>query len=195
LRYETSKYSKDKKRDKLSKLKELKERKNRLFSDVESKKHLVSSGESLSEIAHQYSVSVAQLMAWNKLKSHTIRSGKNLIVKPLGHETKVTMMHGDGNIQGEEKINMHPNTTNTKVEKVAKTKEKKSKKESNNSTNNSSNNVVSTNKVHGETVHTVANGESLWIIANKYKTSINKIRQLNAMRNDKLSIGQKLVVK
>jgi LysM repeat protein len=53
--------------------------------------------------------------------------------------------------------------------------------------------MVSNVKQNG-TIHTVANGESLWIIANKYKTSINKIRQLNAMRNDKLSIGQKLVV-
>lgn len=200
LRYETAKYSaKDKKREAYEKLKE---RKNRVLQgENSSKKHLVHKGESLSEIASQYSVSVAQLMAWNKLKSHQIRSGKNLIVKPLGHETKVTMMHGDGKIHGESKINMHPETSvsssNKQQHKERKDKKGKTKKVGDDSTVERVTSKQSTNNSHtgSGTTHTVKNGESLWIIANKYGTSIQKIKQLNVMRNDKLSIGQRLVVK
>jgi len=153
-----------------------------------AKQHLVKRGESLSEIAHQYSVSVAQLMAWNKLKSSNhIKSGKHLIVKPLGHETKVTMQHGDGDIKGKEKINMYPTTVVAKNTKPTISKEKL---------------VLPKTKTKPHQVlyadakvHTVANGESLWVIANKYRTTVGNIKQLNGMRSEKLSIGQKLVVK
>jgi len=47
----------------------------------------------------------------------------------------------------------------------------------------------------GKVVHTVVNGESLWTIANKYKTTVDAIKKLNGLKTDKLSIGQKLVVK
>jgi membrane-bound lytic murein transglycosylase D len=187
-RYETAKYmAKESKREKLNKLKE---RKDALLgnNDNSAKQHLVKRGESLSEIAHQYSVSVAQLMAWNKLKSSNhIKSGKHLIVKPLGHETKVTMQHGDGDIKGKEKINMYPTTIVAKNTKPTTSKEKL---------------VLPKTKTKPHQVlyadakvHTVANGESLWVIANKYRTTVGNIKQLNGMRSEKLSIGQKLVVK
>ena len=43
--------------------------------------------------------------------------------------------------------------------------------------------------------HTVASGESLWIIANRNGVSIAQIRQLNNLRSDKLKPGQRLRIK
>jgi membrane-bound lytic murein transglycosylase D len=190
-RYEAKMVLKEKnKKDRYAKMKALKEKKERFATqnNQETKKHTVQRGESLSEIADQYSVSVAQLMAWNKLKNHQIRSGKAIVVKPAGHHKPSTVEHGDGNIEGKEKINLHPETSNTNTAQEKKsTKGKKGK-----------NKIVvtpqKTNTSEG-TMHTIQSGESLWIIANKHKTTIAKIRELNGLKSDKLRIGQKLVVK
>jgi membrane-bound lytic murein transglycosylase D len=187
----TKQLIKDRKNEKYN---NLQERKNRLIANTaESKQHLVQRGESLSEIANQYSVSVAQLMAWNRLKSHQIKSGKHLVVRPLGHETKVQIQHGDGNIQGGETINMFPQTGLNKNKKteVVLTKSKSKDKNVANTLPKNTKQPHSQNK----TVHTVSNGDSLWGIANKYKTTINQLKQLNAIRSEKLQIGQKLVVR
>ena len=45
--------------------------------------HLIKSGETLSEIAEQYKVSVTQLKQLNGLRSSNIRAGKTLKIKPL----------------------------------------------------------------------------------------------------------------
>ncbi len=44
------------------------------------------------------------------------------------------------------------------------------------------------------TVHKVKRGDSLWILARKYRTSVKKIRQKNNLRGSKLYIGQKLKI-
>lgn len=43
--------------------------------------------------------------------------------------------------------------------------------------------------------HTVKNGETLGKIANKYKTTVKKIQQLNGLKNTKIRAGQRLRVK
>ena len=40
----------------------------------------------------------------------------------------------------------------------------------------------------------VANGDSLYLIAKAFNTSVAKIRELNNLKNDNLRIGQKLIV-
>lgn len=48
---------------------------------LESKQHIVKSGETLSAIATRYRVTISQLMAWNGLKSaNLIRVGQSLLV-------------------------------------------------------------------------------------------------------------------
>lgn len=44
------------------------------------------------------------------------------------------------------------------------------------------------------TTHVVQKGESLWGIANKYKTTVEEIRKANKMSNDKLQPGDKLLI-
>ncbi len=43
-------------------------------------------------------------------------------------------------------------------------------------------------------LHTVADGESLWKIAKKYRTSISDIREANQLKTDKLRPGQKIEI-
>jgi len=43
-------------------------------------------------------------------------------------------------------------------------------------------------------VYVVKNGDSLWSIANKHKTTVERIKKDNKMTSDNLSIGQKLII-
>ncbi|HBG70175.1 MAG: hypothetical protein A2W93_10585 [Bacteroidetes bacterium GWF2_43_63] len=45
------------------------------------------------------------------------------------------------------------------------------------------------------TVHIVKSGESLWSIAKKYNTTVDKIKKDNKMTSDNLNVGQKLSIK
>lgn len=45
-----------------------------------------------------------------------------------------------------------------------------------------------------ENVYIVKSGDSLWSVAQKYNTTVNNLKSLNNLTNDKLSIGQKLKV-
>lgn len=42
--------------------------------------------------------------------------------------------------------------------------------------------------------HTVQSGETLWIISNKYATTVDELRRLNNLKSDVLNIGQQLIV-
>lgn len=56
--------------------------------------------------------------------------------------------------------------------------------------------VVYTPKVKNNTVtHTVKKGETLWGISQQYKTTVDDIKKANGLKNDVISIGQKLVIK
>lgn len=46
----------------------------------------------------------------------------------------------------------------------------------------------------GSAVYTVSSGDSLWSIAQRYSTSVAKIKELNALTSDMLHIGDKLII-
>ena len=45
-----------------------------------------------------------------------------------------------------------------------------------------------------ESTYTVKSGDSLWNIANRYKTTVNEIKSLNNLTSNNLAIGQKLLI-
>lgn len=48
----------------------------------------------------------------------------------------------------------------------------------------------------GKTIrHTVRRGDSLWNLASRHGTTVNRIKAVNGLRGDRLAIGQKLVIK
>lgn len=59
----------------------------------------------------------------------------------------------------------------------------------------SAENAASNQPETGAAYHTVKSGESLWIIARKYDTSIEQVKRLNGLRSNTIRPGQALRVK
>lgn len=115
--------------------------------------YTVKSGDTMSEIATRYDVSVNGLKYWNNLSSSRIYAGQHLTIW--------TDLRA-------------PRTASTTTASVKKT--------------------TPANTSGSGRVHTVRSGDTLWEIARKYGVSVSKIRDLNNLSSDKLSIGQRLKV-
>jgi membrane-bound lytic murein transglycosylase D len=141
--------------------------------------HIVRKNETWSKIAKKYGVSVNQLRKWNPRLKNTLRIGQRMIIQrnnPLYKQIK----------QSAPKL----------IEKTAKAEKDtvmtaESKIENTNNANAKNDNVSTTKK---EKYHTVKSGDSLYSIAKKYKTTVNKLRALNNFKSQTLQIGQKVRV-
>ena len=127
--------------------------------------YTIKSGDVLGTIAKKYGVTVKKLQLWNALKSTTIIAGKTLVI----YKQVLTSM----------KDTPVYNTTSTTTTTT----------KTNTSTATSSISTLSGNK------YTVVKGDNLWSIAKKYSTTVEKIKTLNNMTDDKLKIGMVLIIK
>ncbi len=156
------------------------------------KNHKVKSGETLSSISRKYACSVAELREWNNLKSKTVKPGKILVVyvKPNNPNTALVAEKNKGSI-GNEKLIVIADSPIVSAENDGKStasvlSKADAKKSPSKETSNGSTKIV---------YHTVQAGDSLWIIANKYKgVTVADLKKWNNMRNTNLHIGQKIKV-
>lgn len=167
--------------------------------------HIVKSGENLGSIAKKYHVSVSQLKKWNNLKGTNIYPKQKLIVYASGapmaqagnsapvERSTTQQVHvvksGEtlGKIASKYKcsvtdIKKWNNLKSTTIKAGQKLKVYPPEKSS-----SSSSADVST--------YTVASGDSLWTIARKFNTTVDKLRRLNNLKSDDLNVGQKLKVR
>jgi LysM repeat protein len=169
----------------------------------ESINHQIQSGETIIAISELYGVSVDDIKRWNNLSSSKIIAGKTLIIY--------------SNSNGTHKVSnttVTPKTVKSEVHKVKKGEtlggiaEKyqvsiSSIQQLNNINGNKikagqelkiPNQTSTTSQKSKEGLHTVENGETLYSIAIKYNTSVQKIKKLNNLSSSKIIVGQKLKV-
>lgn len=149
--------------------------------------HRVRSGETLGKISSRYGISISELCRINKLRSTSIlRIGQ---VIRLENETLVAQQK-----------NNNTNSTNTKTAAIntnnAKENEAKLASASRaTETQSSRTSSVQVSSNESATRHIIRSGETLGLLASRYKTTISKLCEINNLsRNSKLSIGQVIVL-
>lgn len=82
------------------------------------------------------------------------------------------------------------------IDQVLKIKVADTYKETNNQTGNNNTNSNNTNQTTATKYHTIKKGDTLWALAQKYNTTVDKLKSWNKLNNGKtIYIGMKLIVK
>ena len=151
--------------------------------------HSIKKGESLYSIAKKHGQSIDELKKNNKLKSSNLDIGQKLkIVKKLlvKSSSPVISYAGEERIIAKLNPGQSPTTLNppSNVPSISPTSKPIIAKEE----------KLKEDEDEGEInkFHTVKSGETLFSIAKKYKLSIQKLKDLNNLTLNNLSIGQKL---
>ncbi|WP_020526269.1 LysM peptidoglycan-binding domain-containing protein [Flexithrix dorotheae] len=162
--------------------------------------HVVKNTDNIFALAAQYNVTVDELRKWNNIPFGTdIYTGQQLVVKPGSapannvanvpvQQPQYNQPAGYNNSYNQPannnvpSYNSNPPVQNTQPKaqvKMASTKPKKTYQ-------------PKSNKV--AQYHTVQSGETLYAIARKYGTNIDRLKRLNGSKADRMLIGTKLVV-
>lgn len=130
--------------------------------------HKVRIGETMTQIANRYNVTRKEIMSWNKLSSNVAKVGQRLLIHiPPKKEAEVKV----------EEVAEKKLESEVKAKPKAEPAKPKAKVEAKSS------------------VHVVKSGDTLSGIASRHKgVTVNDIRKANKLANDKLSLGQKLII-
>lgn len=152
--------------------------------------YIVQKGDSLWSIANKYGLTVDKLKDMNNLSSNMLSVGQKLLIKDTSSSGDIgvyyTVVSGD-TLYG------IANKYGISVDELKKMNNLKS----NNLTINQKLLVSGTgeNNNTGEyDTYIVKSGDSLWSIASKYNTTVDKLKDINNLSSNLLSIGQKLLI-
>lgn len=152
--------------------------------------YIVQKGDSLWSIANKYGLTVDKLKDMNNLSSNMLSVGQKLLIKDTSSSGDIgvyyTVVAGD-TLYG------IANKYGISVDELKKMNNLKS----NNLTINQKLLVSGTgeNNNTGEyDTYIVKSGDSLWSIASKYNTTVDKLKDINNLSSNLLSIGQKLLI-
>ncbi|EAF5858014.1 1,4-beta-N-acetylmuramoylhydrolase [Listeria monocytogenes] len=191
-------------------------------TSTNAKVYTVVKGDSLWRIANNNKVTIANLKAWNNLKSDFIYPGQKLKVSAGSTSNTNTSKPSTNTNTSKPSTNTN---TNAKVYTVAKGDSLwriannnkvtianlkawnnlksdfiypgQKLKVSAGSTTNTNTAKPSTNNPSNSTVktHTVKKGDSLWAISRQYKTTVDNIKAWNKLTSNMIHVGQKLTIK
>lgn len=180
--------------------------------------HKVENGQTLWGIARRYNLKLAELKQWNKLGNKSIKAGQKLIVSAPMTEVKkvekpIVVAVAETSktppiVEKKAVVLTHKVQTGETLWRIATRYNIKMAK------------IQQWNKLQGKTVrvgqqllvseppkpepvaeelptiikHKVKKGESLWIIARRYKTTVTQLKQLNRLENKSVLVGQSLLI-
>ena len=145
--------------------------------------YTVQLGDTLYSIANKFNATVQNLITWNNLTSNTLTIGQRLIVSQnTGQDYFIYTV-----VKGDSLYNI-ANRFNTTIQELRRI-------------NNLTSDLLSIGqqlKIPGSTnntfTYTVVRGDSLWLIANRFNTTVEEIKRLNNLTNNTLQIGQVLLI-
>lgn len=152
--------------------------------------YIVKKGDSLYSIANKYNTTVDELKRINNLTSNILSIGQVLKLP----SDKVSDVEKEGNtisytVQKGDSLYSIARKYSTTIDKIK-------------DLNNLTTNLLSIGQVlliptdtNLETTYTVQKGDSLYSIAKKYDTTVDRLKQLNNLKSNLLSIGQILIVR
>ncbi len=146
--------------------------------------YIVQKGDSLWSIANKFNMTVSELKNLNNLTNNLLSIGQVLKIKNSSNNGKKTYT-----VQKGDSLWVIANKYGITTEELK-------------SYNNLTSNLLSIGQVlkipqgktSTENIYTVKKGDSLWTIANRYNTTVEKIKVLNNLTSNLLSIGQQLKI-
>lgn len=152
--------------------------------------YIVKKGDSLYSIANKYNTTIDELKRINNLTSNILSIGQVLKLP----SDKVSDVEKEENtisytVQKGDSLYSIARKYDTTIDRIKKL-------------NNLTTNLLSIGQVlliptdtNLETTYTVQKGDSLYSIAKKYDTTVDRLKQLNNLSSNLLSIGQILIVR
>ncbi len=152
--------------------------------------YTVKSGDSLWSIANQYGTSVDAIKQANQLTSNTLSIGQVLVIPSTTNsttpsETIYTVKSGDSLWSIARDFNVSVNDL----------------KNANQLTSNLLSigqkliiPTSSSGNYNTTTIYTVQSGDSLWLIASRYQTTVDELKRLNNLTSNLLQVGQQLII-
>lgn len=152
--------------------------------------YIVKKGDTLYSIANKNGLTVDKLKQLNNLTSNELSIGKQLLIKDTGSSSEIgvyyTVKSGD-TLYGIAKLyNMNVNdlkNLNNLTSNVLSIGQKLLVSGTANSVNTSEYDT-----------YIVKSGDSLWSIANKFGTTVDKLKGINNLKSNLLSINQQLLI-
>ncbi len=185
-------------------------------------RYTIKNGDSISEIAEKYNVSVSEIKNWNNLKSDKLIKGKaisiysdndseNVVAKKSSSNKEASSKKANDNsdsyyrVQNGDALSTIADKNNISVKELKALNNLKSSKikvgqkllvsnERPSKKSDSGKTVAKNSSKEDSKIHKVKVGESLWTIAKNYGVLVSDIMLWNNLTSDKVKIGQRLKI-
>ena len=152
--------------------------------------YIVKKGDSLWSIASKNNTTVIELKSLNNLSSNNLSIGQ-LLKLPTNEQNNNIDNQNTYTVKKGDSLWSIANKYNTTVDNIKRL-------------NNLNSNTLSIGQIliistpntqtNNQLTYVVKKGDSLWLIANKYDTTVDKIKSANNLSSNNLSIGQILII-